>query len=65
MQKWRASDWKIKIIKDITIGEQKREREKEWIIYIKKYKLSYLDIKSVSSLKAWFAYMKVRSFIWW
>lgn len=64
MQKWRASDWKIKIIKDITIGEQKREREKEWIIYIKKYKLSYLDIKSVSSLKAWFAYMKVRSFIW-
>lgn len=65
MQKWRASDWKIKIIKDITIGEQKREREKEWIIYIKKYKLSYLDIKSVSSLKAWFAYMKVRSFILW
>jgi len=65
MQKWRASDWKIKIIKDITIGEQKREREKEWIIYIKKYKLSYLDIKSVSSLKAWFAYKKVRSFIWW
>jgi hypothetical protein len=64
MQKWRASDCKIKIIKDITIGEQKREREKEWIIYIKKYKLSYLDIKSVSSLKAWFAYMKVRSFIW-
>lgn len=27
MQKWRASDWKIKIIKDITIGEQERESE--------------------------------------
>jgi hypothetical protein len=60
------SEWLKKIIiKDIIIGEQEREREKEWIIYIKKYKLSYLDIKSVSSLKAWFAYMKVRSFILW
>jgi hypothetical protein len=26
MQKWRVNDWKIKIIKDITIGEPKQKR---------------------------------------
>jgi hypothetical protein len=36
MQKWRASDWKIKIIKDITIGEQKRERKRKTELFILK-----------------------------
>jgi hypothetical protein len=36
MQKWRASDCKIKIIKDITIGEQKRERKRKTELFILK-----------------------------